>query len=309
MASEDAVVKSPEIGDDYDDSLLLTPESSASEETPVEPEPTAETPEPVVEAEMPVEPVAEATEETSETETEPTPEAKPAPGTPDKALQKVQQRESAVERKLDALLAVIEKQGQATPEQVAQAQQLQQQHADVKDDLAEILNQKPEDMDFEAAGKGLHVVGKRLKALEEALESERREKQELKKSLSTIQQDRTWSAYESQYPGIDVRSEWQSVYDTTRQRYGHLGEQAVLQFASDRFHEQAASKIQKPQPKAAESTPKPTPKPATTTTHKAAPPTPGGGQVTVKGSQTHKPAATETPEQEYERISKTLLKD
>jgi hypothetical protein len=314
MASEDAVV-APQKAEFTDDDLITPDEPAVESKVEPEPEPTAETPDAetvVSDAEPEPEPVAEATDAEPEATTEEPVAEEPRPGTPDKALQKVQQKESAIERKLDALLERLS--NQTTPptkEQVAQVKDLQQQHAEVKDELETLLEQKDADIDVFAASKqiaksaletkrGVKTVADDVAALTKKIEA-------LESENARQRQQSAWSDYEKSYPGVQVQTLWNETYADVAKRYAHLGQQAVLQFASDRFHEIAASKAKATTPKPAE--PKPQPKPTQTATHKPTPTTRGGGQVTVKASPTKTKPADETPEQRRERLAAELLSD
>jgi hypothetical protein len=174
------------------------------EETPKE-EPKTETPPEELEK---TEPVAEEPDPDTEGSEypkdkagkEPEPEAV-KPGTPDKALQKIQRRLSDVDTKLEKLLETKEEQGSLTAAQVAEARQL----TEARDELKEMLEK-----DYEP--DGYKLVGKRLLLAEAGRTSDQKRIEALEATVQEQRRD-TFFAKESATKGVDCEAIWVKAVD------------------------------------------------------------------------------------------------
>lgn len=264
------------------------PEAAPAEPEPAAPQTEAQTPE-VVEADAEEgtadQPADEAQPEASEDEPVATeePEA-PAqqPGTPNKALQRSQMRQSEIERKLDTLLARIETQGAATPQQATQAATLQEQAQKVADEIEALA----------ADGYELDPFTDTKKVVKRVASQEHRIAQ-LEAQLRETQANTQWQKVEAKYPGVDVRTLWQQAAERA-QKLGYQGD-AGTRRANEFFHDLAAAALPKPKAEPAKTAITPSPKApvptAQTTARKAPPVTSGGASVAVKsGGQVRRPA-------------------
>ena len=167
---------------DYSSLLEKVQESTPQEKAPVEAEAT---------------PKEEANAEAEAPETAPE-EKGDKPGTPDKELQKTQQRLASVDQRLEKLLAAVEKQGgKPTEAQVEKAEELKAE----KDELADML---AEDR-IPNLDEDHKTIAKRV------IETEKKqgdELNELRSEVAAMRAERAWEKETVKFPGVDVQKVW-----------------------------------------------------------------------------------------------------
>ena len=162
--------------------------------------------------------------------------ARPAPGTPDKVLQTMQQDLSAAQRKVDELAAKISA-GEALSQR--EQQQVVQQKRKL-DELREKL----------AAKSGVAIDDEPLMAdalgeIDSTVASLAKENQSLKAAVTQLQQhaqqtadQAAWSAVEKQYPGVQHRDVWHKCVEEAVITLGEdASPNAAQRLASRWFHE------------------------------------------------------------------------
>jgi hypothetical protein len=293
-------------GDELADSLVIDDTPEAVAEQPAE-EVADDVPaeEPAPEAEAPGEPAAEATTET-ETPAEQPVDPPQQPGTADKALQKLQQDNAAINRKLEAVLAKIEESGKATPQQVQQVATLQAKAEEVADEIAAIANATTDTVD---AFDGTIKVAKRVVTHDKRIASLEERVQQAEARAAQAEEAASWIKVEQKYPGVNVRSVWEQALQKA-EALGYEGK-ALAKRADELFHETAAAAVTKPEtPAAKPATPVPQPKapikPAPTA-RKAPPTTPGGASVTAKANGAIKRPAPVSDEEKWDRLADSLI--
>lgn len=307
LTSEDEVAEAAPTGDDdkltaalVDDEPDAEAETAPAEEVaeaPAEETPTETTEEPAAEvAEAPTEEAVPAAEPTPET-----PAEVPTPGTPNKALQAAQQNQAALERKLDALTAMIQQQGKATPEQAQQVATIQAKAVEVADEVSGLLAEGREFDPFTDTKPVIkRVIGQdsRITALEARL-------QQAEARAVQAEESARWTSVESQYPGVDVRAKWAEAVEQAKAE-GFTADLTTR--ANFIFHESAKASVAKPaelvpaKPAIAVPPKAKTPAP---TARKAPPTTPGGAGVTPKTGVVSRPAQV-SEEAQTEALAKAL---
>jgi hypothetical protein len=282
-----------------------TPVEAKAEEAPAEP--AEETPAETTAEEAKAETTTE--EPKAETPAEPKAEEKPAEperreGTPDKALQKVQQDLATALRKLDELSVRKAEQGGELTQQ--QEKQVQQQTERVSK-LAEFLK---DGYDFDPF-KDLPVITKVVDELDtKAVQREARDA-ELQRRLDALEaklaeqnakteEENFWASFQKENPGVDGRAIWDECLKAgaTRGKSGDsLQAYADGLFTAKLEAAKAAAAAPKPAEKPASTPAKPAPQTAKRTTAPAAPPkTPGGTAVNVRSGGA---AASAKPADEF----------
>lgn len=174
--------------------------------TPAAPEPAADTPA----ADKPAEETPAAkTPETPAAEKKPDEAATAkAEGTPDKALQKLQQQFSSIETRFDALIAKIEKAGSATPDQLAALQKLQTESEKAKSKIETIAAKSPDAIDTADVQQMAGEISASDKELRKTIEELRTARDADRKEFAELKADLSWQKQEASFPGINVRDIW-----------------------------------------------------------------------------------------------------
>lgn len=225
-----------------------------------------------------VEPKREApkpeTVEKAEPETPADSQEDPKPGTPDKALQKVQQDLSAANRKLEELTAKVDRGESLTAKD-------QKNLARARRTIDELSEGELDLIGDDDAGKKL------VKAISETDD----EVASLRRELDEIRETQAWEREQAKYPGVDIRAVWGKAL-ADAQAYERFGPAAYQQRAYDLFTERCSSasasvaakkeKEQRPMPS------RPTP-----------PVTPGGGKLAVSAAEARGGVEAKSEEDAY----------
>jgi hypothetical protein len=282
--TEEVQTPDPELSaDELVASLVDSEEPEVVAETPTEEAPAETVEESQPEAEATEEPAAETTE-VVEPEAETPPAETPAPvtpGTPNKVLQAAQQDLSAVNRKIDALMAKIEEQGRATPQQVQQVETLKAKADEAADEIAALANATPDTVD---SFDGTIKVAKRIVSHGQTLESHDQRFNAIEAKLFDAEQRANLAELQAAHG-----DKWKPVWAQAQAEIEELGitpdDPKFHNAANTLFHKKlkatAVTTPVTPVAKPASTTsPKAPIKPAPTTARKAPPTTPGGTRVT-----------------------------
>jgi hypothetical protein len=220
---------------------------------------------------------AEATETTSA-------QQQPQPGTPDKALQKVQQDLATALRAITDLSAKVDAGGTLT---AGEQQQLQRQASKVDE-----LKQRVQGKQFDPIDDGERIAASVLEQ-DEQITALKQQVQQLGTQLQQQQATNAWSQLEKQYAGVNVQDVWNKAKDDAK-GYAQYGAAAYQARADELFHERAAAASKSVAARTATTattTPAPTKQPAKPA--KLTPPTTkNGAAVTVQPTA---PRASEQP--------------
>jgi hypothetical protein len=219
---------------------------------------------------------AEATETTSA-------QQQPQPGTPDKALQKVQQDLATALRAITDLSAKVDAGGTLT---AGEQQQLQRQASKVDE-----LKQRVQGKQFDPIDDGERIAASVLEQ-DEQITALKQQVQQLGTQLQQQQATNAWSQLEKQYAGVNVQDVWEKAKDDAK-GYAQFGAAAYQARADELFHERAAAASKSVAARTATTTattpaPKQPAKPAKLTP----PTTKNGAAVTVQPTA---PRASEQP--------------
>lgn len=219
---------------------------------------------------------------------------KPQPGTPDKALQKLQQNFAASTRKLDEIAAKLES-GQALTGKEQQQLQTERRNLDA---VREAMKAKGADFDLLEHDT---AIAETLIEHDEGLTGVRKELAETRELVNELRQDRAaaqaqadWAANEQAYPGVQVKTVWSKaiqdavrmcgVQDPSKLPADSPLHGAIEHAANELFHARAAAAakgVQGRPPAAGAGKPGKAPQQQQQQTPRSAPPvTPGGTRVT-----------------------------
>jgi len=230
------------------------------EPAPVEPEKPAETPGPEK---------AEAVEPAAEPEKPVEPET-PKPGTPDKALQKLQQDMAATQRSVEKLL---EKANAGEPLTAKE----QQQAADAARKLDQLRAKAQEKFDMFEDGAGETLVSAVLETSDD-ISAVKSELAQVKQMLHQQQVEQTWKDETAKYPGVNVKEVWEKAWKESIETLGEdATEKSIYNLAMKQYTERATAATKSV---AAKTPAKPALKPAPT------PITPQGGRTTLPSTTT-----------------------
>ena len=249
---------------------------------PADEQPTAESTE--------TEPAATtATESTVEPET-PAEEEKPQPGTPDKALQQVQQDLSATNRKLDALLEKANAGEKVDPKEVARTQR-----------KVELLRERIGKKTFDMFEEGIpDALAETVVEQDQQIQQLSHQVQQLTNSAAKTQAATTWDALKTKYPGVDVEKVWQTCVGEAAVTIGDDDPVKVQRLADRDFHSRCTNAVKSIAAKqTTKEKDKPLPTPET-------PVTKGGAQVTV--TRELQPPGQPTEEEAYMQKVAGLMK-
>jgi hypothetical protein len=256
----ESVVAAPQANDDYS-SLLL------ADETPKTPEPEATpevaTPEP--EADAAATPEQQVTQQ---------------PGTPDKAMQKLQQDLAATQRLLIELAGK-----QAAGDPLTQREQQRVEQATRKVDA---VKKAIADKSFDLFEHGGDIAEALLEVVEEN-GSLRQQVESQGKTLAQMQEQVVWDKLAATYQGVDVRKVWDQAAKEA-EPYADYGQAAYQRRADELFHQRCDAASKSVKAKVANTT-----KPTLPSVPAKTPVTPGGARVTQQVSQ---PAITTPASQE-----------
>ncbi len=220
--------------------------------------------------------VEEAPEATGETEkvTETAPESQP--GTPDKALQKVQQDLSNVSRTVEALMQKVESGKTLTP--------VEQKQLETSQRKLDVLRQSVEAKKFDLFDNGMDLAESVLET-DASVQGLQQQLDAQANVIDTLQEVMTFDRLGVKYPGVDVRGVWETAKKDS-ESYARFGDDAWQHRADELFHGRCAAAVKSvAAKKEVAKTPK-TPSPT--------PITPGGAKVSVEtGSPSPKAAVTE----------------
>lgn len=154
---------------------------------------------------------------------------KPREGTPDKALQKMQQDFAALQRELQSLKA-----GKATPEKIEKAER----KADA------IKKRLAEEFDVFEAGKDLgEALVETADDVESLKQTVRKLESRLEERESAKSADENWSKAYSAYPEVDrgkLKDLWKSTVEKHAKRMGaNADPQLVVDYATEEFNNHA----------------------------------------------------------------------
>jgi hypothetical protein len=224
-------------------------------------------------------------------------EKKPEPkaeGTPDKALQRMQQDLAATTRKLDELTEKLSSGETLTDKEKAQVLQ----HKRRIDDLKQTLTGDTYDPFDEQTNRAAHEA---LIETDKEVQTLREEVKQLKESHRASSNDATWGTVKEKYAGVDVTAVWNKAIEDA-QSYARFGQEAYQQRASDLFHERCdAAKKQlasRAEAAAKNKTAAKADSPATTK---------GGGKLAVSAAEARSGAASLSEEQQYTQRAMDLL--
>lgn len=151
------------------------------------------------------------------------------PGTPDKALQKMQQDLSAATRKIDELNEKVTAGEKLTPKETAQAQQAQRKIDSIKTAL------KGADFDVFENSK---AVAESLVENDGDVQGLKKQVQQLSQTVETLASEKVWDGLAKQYPGVDLPTVWTKCVDDAGKVIGK-DNPALANLASKYFHERA----------------------------------------------------------------------
>jgi cell division septum initiation protein DivIVA len=211
-------------------------------------------------------------------------EEKPAPGTPDKALQKLQQDLAAQQRKIDSLLTKAEEGTGLTPSERKEVVKAQRKIDAVREAMKTGFDIVDRGDDLAA---GLVETDDEVQTLKTRLDKLEKEKEQ--QSASS-----TWNQVKTDYQGVDVDAVWKKAVADAVETIGDIPG-ATHKLASRFFHDRAKAASQSV---AAKTGKQPTGK-ATVN--------PGGARVTMDGGRA--PAQSETPEARYRKNALSLVQD
>jgi hypothetical protein len=279
-------------------SLLLTQDPVVTE--------TAEATPPTTEAATETQATAETTTAAPLAEPQTTTEAQP--GTPDKAMQKLQQDLSAATRKLDELTAKIDSGQTLTPVEQKQVQQSQRKI----DQVRQALSEKDPKKGFDIYDHG-EATAEGLVELDGVVQSQQKQIKDLQTHLDQIRQHDSqreavsnFEHAQRQYAGVNVQDVWSKAVDDALTMTGLPPEQvqhgtpawnAVQNVAVRLFHTRAGAASKTVATKTA----------AATTTTPAPKPTSAGPRVTVQTDVT--PAKPLSPDDQAMKDYLALVKN
>lgn len=237
------------------------------------------------------------------------------PGTPDKALQKMQQDLAAAQRKLDDLNAKIDAGEALSPREKEQQQAATRSLDKIRDGLAK----KGEAFDVldhsKAIADTLLETDDALAEVRKELKQTRAEVAELRKGNQASQSDQAWKAVQQEYAGVNVNAVWDKSLADTMEAMGIDAEtakatpalgQALINAASKTFHQRADAARKSAAGKsggaaaAAAAT--------TTTTPRTTPPvTPGGARVSESSGVVN--AGDTSEDAQYVKAAMSLIAD
>lgn len=155
------------------------------------------------------------------------PDAKLVPGTPDKALQKVQQDTAANKRLLEELNAKIEAGKPLTPKEARKL-----------DKVRDFLKAKDTEFNIDTGrevAESLVETDDRVTALEKLLAEQR---EELRQSREAF----WYTTQETKYPGVDIEAVYKKAWDDARETLGEdVDVQIVKRLAAKNFNDRASA--------------------------------------------------------------------
>ncbi len=188
----------------FDYKTLMQPDA-----TPADPPAPIEAP-----SETPVPAAADDAE--SETTEEPEGEKKvgeeaekPAPGTPNKELQKLTQKMSSIDDRLEKLMEIKAETGKLTAAQTEKVEALKEE----RDEVAELLKEEHQIDPF----SDLRTIAKRT------MDSEKKTNDriaKLEEDLARERAERSWDRETTKFPGLDVRTIWNKAYEDAAKQIG-----------------------------------------------------------------------------------------
>ena len=198
-------------------------------------------------------------------------------GTPDKAMQKVQQDAIAIERKLDALMEKVDRGEKLSKRETAEVHQQKRKLDDIRQYLA--------GKKFDAIDHAEDVAGA-LVETDDRVAQLGQEVESLRNELLRTRASSAWGDAERRYPGVDHRGIWAKAQEDAVDLLGGtdgVSQEALHRLSSKLFHERAdaASKgvAAKNKAPALPAKPKPTP-----------------GATAISGKQAGKPPVPESDE-------------
>jgi hypothetical protein len=236
-ADDAAVVTSPEV-QELDPLALVVGEKPAekpAETPPKKPAETAQTAQ--TEAETP----AAETSTPAETSADAHPPVH-QPGTPDKALQAMQQDLAATQRKLDVLLEKTAAGEALTAREQAAAVAGKRKLDELREKLAERSGAV---LDHEGLlVETLAEIDTTVKTLADENKQLRQTMQAMQQQTAEQQQAAAWSAVEKQYPGVQHRDVWTKAAEDAAATLGEdAPPQTVHRLASRWFHERCDAAV------------------------------------------------------------------
>lgn len=157
---------------------------------------------------------------------------KPAqPGTPDKALQKLQQDNAAAIRRIEAL------EGKSEPLTAKEQQQLDQ----AKSKLAEIRERLAGDFDVLDHGKD---VAEATIELGSEVENLKKELAEIKATTQAQRGETVWKQLETQFEGVNVRDIWNKAVSDATDTLGDAATPAAVNKLASRWLDERAKAVQ-----------------------------------------------------------------
>jgi hypothetical protein len=175
----------------------------------------------------------DGTEPSDETKTEPSETTEtPKPGTPDKALQKMQQELGNATREI----AALKEQKAASGGELTQAQQAKLAKAQQRIEKIRGYVSSPDDVMPEVAPIAEHLldIDERL-GKQDSLEAELRE---TKAQLAYLMNDHSWGKARAKYPNLDVDAIWEKANKDAAEMIGEdATDKQVNRVASKMFEE------------------------------------------------------------------------
>lgn len=172
----------------------------------------------------------EATAEATEQEAEGQP-AETKPGTPDKALQKMQQDLSAAQRKLDDVLAKFEAGESLTDKEQQQAAQAKRKIDQIREKLAgnafDLIDDAP-------------ALAESTLELDQTVQGLNQKVQQLESELHETRAERTWGKMQQLYPGVSVQDVWSKCLSEAAETIGPENP-ALGALANKLFHDRAGN--------------------------------------------------------------------
>lgn len=197
-------------------------------------------------------------------------------GTPDKALQKVQQELATTQRTLEQLLAKVSANEPLTEKQQQQVAQAPSKVAALRKAIAD----RTFDL-FENGADLAEVLVQQQEQIEQLSQVVRQQNQE----VAQVSEATLWKELSAKYPGVNVRQVWdQAAKDS--EHYRRHGAEAHRERADELFHQRCDAAAKSVKAKAGTAPTKPT---VATSKPSPTPVTPGGARVT---SQQAPPTAT-----------------
>ena len=202
---------------------------------------------------------------------------KVAPGTPDKAMQKIQQDVATSLRLVSELTAKLEAGGTLTPKEADKFELSKQRLDQIRNKLRDKTLDPYED-GVELAQAAIDQAD-RIEQLERSL-AERESRVDDTAAAAAV-----WSAQQAKFPGVDVKAVWEKSIEAATALCGDDASEATLKHATQRIYEERATNavkaVKAKTPPAAPAVP----------AKKVVPATPNGARFVVPASSTPNKAA------------------